>query len=189
MSDELCTFSLILPSWLVWGILVFGMVILLPGLIKLAIQSIPGRLNYGKKKGTVGNISPIFLIILGLPFLVLGAAGVTAVYHQPFARRLGEMFPILIDRADEPVSAELNDQRLSDLQTSTTGTYIVWMSPAARDLKVTGDYKDCPCDADLINQICRNQTDNLTCPIDRINKIIRVCMTSDDAPPCKNSSR
>jgi hypothetical protein len=129
MSEEqLCRFSLIFAPWLVRLILIVGALLFLLGAMGLATLRARGTISIGGKTLTALNIFPVIMVVIGFPLFLPAALA----SYQPSARWLGERFPTVVDQADLPVSADLNDKPLGELQTNPTGTYTVRMSPAAR---------------------------------------------------------
>jgi hypothetical protein len=187
MIHEFCRFSLIFPSWLPWLLFVIGASILVLGVWRLFTGTGPLIITIGTWTVNLGNGFPIVLFVSGMLLLGAGAAGVATNYHQPFARSVGALFPKLIDEADPPVSVDFNDKPLGEIETSLsrTGLFVTRMDTAARKVTITGVYKDALCDADLVNQICRSESQRITCDFDPSAKIIRVCAKTSDAV-CRN---
>jgi hypothetical protein len=185
MTYELCRLTVVFPSWLPWLFIGFSIVLLIPGTLRLFRSNSMTDIDVGGKKVRIGN--PLVLFLIGLFFLCAGIAGAVANYHQPFARWAGGVATALISEQDPMVKADLNDELLGDLASklSRTGLYTVRMSPAASKAAVTGTYREAFCAADLVNRICQNETNRLTCDIDPTAKVVRVC-TKADAADCKN---
>lgn len=175
MKEELCRFSLILPGWLPWVLLPLGSLLFGLAVYQIFTRASGGTIDW-KTVIKIDNIYPVLLLLLGLIFF---AAGVAPTY-PPLAGVVGEWIPKLIYEADARVSADLNEKQLGDMAPSSNGLYIVRISPAASKVKVSGVYRDARCDADLFNQICRHESQTLSCDIDAGSKILRICTKADN---------
>jgi hypothetical protein len=186
MMDNLCEFSLIIPGWLGPVFAVVGLVLTVLGYAFLAKGA---RIKADDKitlklwvlefsTGLVGST-----VVAGIVFLVLGIAGIAATYHQPSTRWLGSMVTSLVDKKDPVVLGEFNNVTIGTIERNLgeTGLYAVQPTTAAKQEGVTGVYKNGRCYAELITQICRQESRRLACNVDRGKKIIRVCKLPDDA--------
>lgn len=155
----------------------------------MATSSSPGKIELWKIVIDVGNIFPILLFIFGFVPLAAGVGGIAAIYHQPFARWAGDLIPKLISEQDPKVSVDLNDEPLDSVTSRLhrPALYVVRTSPAAGKTTLNGRYRDVPCGAELMIQICRNETARLSCDIDADARVIRICAKADDAP-CKQKT-
>jgi hypothetical protein len=94
--------------------------------------------------------------------------------------------PIILAEADSPVSADFNNKPLGEIDIdSSSAYYVIRLSPQARTVRISGAYKDALCDADLLNRICRNNDDKLSCVDDPAQKTLRICAKADEAA-CRN---
>jgi hypothetical protein len=189
MTSELCRFSLAYPQWLAWLLAAIGFLILAPGLWRLATSASPGTIDIGNKTLRLGNFYPLLLFLLGALPLIIGICLLGAVYHEPFARGAGGVISTLIYEQDPKMSVDLTDTSLDDLvsRLKRPALYVVRTSSTAKKTTISGTYRDATCGADLINQICRNETTRLACDIDRDAKVIRVCTKADETA-CKSRS-
>ena len=185
MNDSFCRLELIYPSWLAWLVLVVGAAILILGLSRLATLVSSGKLTFPPSM-EFSNIFPVFLFVSGLLGLAGGAAGLAALNHPPFARWAIGAVPIILAEADSPVSADFNNKPLGEINIdSGSAYYVIRLSPQARTVRISGAYKDALCDADLLNRICRNNDDKLSCVNDPAQKTLRICAKADEAA-CRN---
>jgi hypothetical protein len=189
MTPELCRFSLAYPQWLAWLLAAIGFVILAPGLWRLATSDSPGTIDIGNKTLNLGNFYPLLLLLLGFLPLLVGIFLMAAAYHQPFARWAGGIFSPLIYEQDPKMSIDLTDTPLDDLvsRLKRPALYVVRASSTAKKTTISGKYRDATCGADLVNQICRNEANRLTCDIDQDARVMRICTKADEAA-CKNKS-
>ena len=186
MTDDVCRFSLIFPSWL-------GTVMLLVGLVLAGVGL--AFLRSGARTETADRIIVklwIFefstgivssMIVAGILLVLLGIAGISATYHQPFARWLGSMVTGIIDTRDPPVSGEFNNVPIGTIEDNLreSGLYAVQPTAAAKREEITGVYKSSRCYADLFIQICHQASQRLACILNKDEKVIRVCKLPYDA--------
>jgi hypothetical protein len=189
MNYELCRFTLSFPPWLAWLVGGLGTVVLLAGLWRLFHSNTSGKLSWGEKSISATNVAPLLLTCLGLALFGVGVAAIVASYHEPFGRWAGGWVSGIIGEQDMPVSTDMTDTPLADLASrlSPSALYVVRLSPAARPVAVTGTYREMYCGADLINRICRQEASRLSCDVDTVAKVIRVCARTDEQP-CKDRS-
>jgi hypothetical protein len=181
MIDGYCRFVLIYPPWLAWVVLGVGAVLLGLGVWRLATLVASGQFTFPNLI-SFSNIFPFVLFVCGLGLFTAGVGGLAALDHQPFARWAVGVFPALLAEGDAPVAADFNNKPLSEIVSDgDSGHYVIRLSPAARNLRISGAYPEAFCDADLLNRICRNNGDKLTCADDPLHQILRICAKSNDA--------
>jgi hypothetical protein len=186
MANSLCEFSLIIPSWLGAVITSVGLALAIIGYAFLAKgarikadDKIVLKLAFFEfSTGVVGST-----IVAGIVLFILGIAGISATYHQPSARWLGSWVTSLVDKKDPVVLGEFNNVTIGTIERNLgeSGLYAVQPTAAAKQEEITGVYKGGRCYAELINQICHQESQRLVCTIDSHKKIIRVCKLPSDA--------
>ena len=124
----------------------------------------------------------VILVFLGILIVLLGGA-VGATYFKPFGRWVGSMMSFVIDTKDAAVSAQLDNESMESIESNLgyTGRYVVQLSKAAKQEKITGPYTDNRCYAELITRICRQESQRLECKRDSDKRVIRVCHKPNDA--------
>jgi hypothetical protein len=186
MADDLCEFSLIFPAWLGPAIAFGGLLLaIVAGVIqrnapKVTTSDGEAKLKIGPVEISAGWL--VILVLLGIFFVLLGV-GVVATRDKPFARWVGSMMSFVIDTKDAAVSAQLDNESMENIESNLgyAGRYFVQLSRAAKQEKITGSYTDNRCYAELITQICRQESQRLGCKIDPDKRVIRVCHKPDDA--------
>ena len=186
MADDLCEFSLIFPAWL-------GLVIAFGGLLLAIVAGLIQRraprvtTTDGEAKLKIGPVEIsagwlVILVFLGILIVLLGGA-VGATYFKPFGRWVGSMMSFVIDTKDAAVSAQLDNESMESIESNLgyTGRYVVQLSKAAKQEKITGPYTDNRCYAELITRICRQESQRLECKRDSDKRVIRVCHKPNDA--------
>jgi hypothetical protein len=186
MANSLCEFSLITPSWLGTVTTVVGLVLAIIGFCFLAkgtkVQAddkITLKLSvFEFSTGVVGST-----IFLGIILLLLGIVVISATRHEPFARWIGGIVTSLVDKKDPAVSGDFNDESMAGIESNLgqDGLYVVRLTDAAKREKITGTYTNQRCYAELLSQICRQQSQRLTCSVDADKKVIKVCKLPTDA--------
>ena len=181
MTESFCRLELIYPSWLAWLVLTIGAIILILGISRLATLVSSGKWTFPWSI-EFANIYPVLLFVVGLLGFAAGVGGITALNDPPFTRWVTGAIHILLAEADSPVSADFNNKPLGEIDIdSGSALYVVRLSPQARAVRISGVYKDAHCDADLLNRICRNNNDKLSCVNDPEQKTLRICSKADDA--------
>jgi hypothetical protein len=179
MSEGYCRFELIYPAWVAWVVLVVGAAIAILAFWRLFTRIASGTLTWDTI--TLSDIFPVLLLLIGLALGAGGVGGIAALNHQPFARWAVGVFPAILAEADEPAAGDFNDKPLGEIfPEGGSAYYVIRLSPAARNVKISGKYRDAPCDADLLMRICRNNGDKLTCNEDAAKRILRICPKGDD---------
>jgi hypothetical protein len=180
MSESLCRFELIFPNWVAWLVVAGGVVMLALGGWRLATRVSSGTMTWSSL--SLSDIFPVLLFVIGLALAGAGIGGIAALKHQPFARWAAGVLPVLLSEADEPVTGDFNEKPLGEIVGAGGSTsYVIRLSPAARDIKISGAYQNALCDADLLVQICRNNSEKLSCKVTAEEKVLHVCAKSDDA--------
>jgi hypothetical protein len=181
MTDELCEYSLIVPPWLSWLLAVLGGILFLLAILRLLQVNFGLKISLLDKSAVIGNISPVLPLIIGLVFGIIGVTGLAANYHPPFARALGSKISFLVSREELPVAVDLTKEPVGELakRFETDGRYSIRVTAAAGKVNLTGKFSGA-CDADLMNNVCRNAVRDLICRIDQKDKIFRVCARSEE---------
>jgi hypothetical protein len=187
MMDDLCQFSLIFPRWLGPSLAIAGTLLTVAAIVLRLkfLTTAPNdavNVEIGPVKFGIGWLTG--LILVAVAFILAGLVSVAAVEYQPFGRWVGSKVESLVDRKDAAVSGEFTDESLSAIETNLgySGLYVVQLSSAAKQEKLSGSFEG-RCYAELINSICRQQSQRFECKTEPATRTIKVCKRGGD-PEC-----
>ncbi len=188
MTGDLCQYSLIFPAWLGWAVGGAGLLLAVIGYIFVGrgIASGTGDRFSVKLPGVEASTGAAgATVLLGFLLVCLGIALLVAERHQPFARWIGGIMTGLIDRRDPPTAGQFSDETLAAIvdQLGGSGLYVVQISDAAKRERITGTYENARCYAELVSDICRQESTRLACRVDRTARSMTVCRKTVD-PDC-----
>jgi hypothetical protein len=187
--DDLCQFSLIFPKWLGPTLAIAGVVLTILAIVirirfRTAAAAPDDAVNIELGPVTFGIGWLTALTLITILFALLGIVCVAAVDYQPFGRWIGSRIESLVDKKDAEVSGDFNNEPLSGIESNLgySGYYVVHLSNAAKQEKLNRTYEG-RCYAELINNICRQESQQFECKIDANKRTIDVCKRSGD-PDC-----